>query len=160
MFLKRLVYIMKRFKIFAIVVFGLLMSKSVLSQQLVSVSATQVSPRQEAGYRFVIETDQYLPADAVLTIKFPDAFLLNNCIMAVSQTLNGGLTVNVIDSNIVRVGRTGLGDLAPSGQVDIYLASIINPMDMDQDYNFEITILENSQELTSQVSAARVLPVQ
>ena len=99
-------------------VISLFSVKSVLSQQLVSVHATQLEPRKEAGYKFVIETADPVTKNASFDIVFPGEFLLNNLIMGSSTTMNGGLIVTV-NNDTVRVSRSGLGAELPSGQIDI-----------------------------------------
>jgi len=138
---------------------GLFSVKSVLSQQLVSVHATQLEPRKEAGYKFVIETADPVTKNASFDIIFPKVFLLNNLIMSSSTTMNGGLIVNVTNDT-VRVSRTGLGDELPAGRIDIYVASVINAEDMAPEFDFEILRYDNDRQVSQINSAQKVEQIQ
>lgn len=129
-------------------VISLFFVKSVLSQQLVSVHATQLEPRKEAGYKFVINTDRPVTEEATFDIVFPKEFLLNNLIMSSSTTMNGGLIVKV-KKDTVQVSRTGLGSVLPAGQIDISLASVINAEDMQPKFNFEIIQYDNNRQVST-----------
>ncbi len=146
---------MKTCKTTFFIILVLVLSQSVLSQQLVSVSATQLQPGKQAGYTFVIETEQDLSANAVVRIDFPSEFLLDNVKMAASSSFTGGLDV-VVDNNTVELQRKGLGEVAPAGQLDFYVAAVNNPNDMEQDYQFNVTILDNDQELANGTFQTRI----
>ncbi len=140
-------------------VIGLFSVKSVLSQQLVSVHATQLEPRKEAGYKFVIETSAPVTKNASFDIIFPKVFLLNNLIMSGSTTMNGGLIVNV-KNDTVRVSRSGLGDEVSAGQIDIFVASVINAADMGPDYDFEVLQYDNGRRVSQIKSLHKVEQIQ
>ena len=144
---------MKYYRTVMSIIFSLILSQSVLSQQLVSVSATQLQPRSQAGYVFVIQTTQPLSPNSGFVIVFPQAFMLQNVKMGATKAFRGGVTVEVRgDTAIVR--RTGLGDTAPAGDIDIFLASVINPPDMEQEFDFKITRLDG--ELPGTVVDTRI----
>ena len=137
-------------KLLFLTIFVLILSKSVLSQQLVSVSATKLDPGTQAGYTFVVETNQSIAPNAEFIIAFPSSFLLPNVKMTASKQMNGGLSVSSVNDSTVLVKRSGLGETIAAGQsVDIFLASVINPDVMNSEFIFEIVHQENNQELSA-----------
>ncbi|MBN2411604.1 hypothetical protein JXQ31_07910 [candidate division KSB1 bacterium] len=140
-------------------VISLFSVKSVLSQQLVSVHATQLEPRKEAGYKFVIETSVPVTENTSFDIIFPQVFLLNNLILCSSTTMDGGLIVNV-KNDTVRVSRFGPGTTLSAGQIDISVSSVINAADMQPDYDFEILQYDDDRQVSQIKSLHKVEQIQ
>jgi len=119
---------------------GLLGIDSVWAQEIISVKATQTTPRTAATYQFMFTTEQDLPANAEIDIVFPSYFILSKAVLADSRAINGGFTVSV-KNDTVKVKRSGMGSVVPKGRaVDLLLASIINPREMAPSYEFSILI--------------------
>ncbi|HPG39152.1 MAG TPA: hypothetical protein PLP19_03615 [bacterium] len=150
---------MKLNKILPVVLLSLFLVKSVLSQQLVSVSATQLQPGHQAGYKFVINTSQVVSPTASFAIIFPQQFFLERASLCGSKTLNGGLTMQV-NQDTVRIQRSGLGTEQPAGEIDLFVGSIVNPDDMEADYEFQIYHYENNRQVSAMRKPGRVVLIQ
>jgi len=122
------------------VLIGLLGVNSTWAQDIISVKATQTTPRTAAAYQFLFTTEQELAKDAEVDIVFPSYFILSQAVLADSRTINGGFLVTV-KNDTVKVKRSGMGSVIPRGRtVDLLLASIINPREMASNYEFGILI--------------------
>jgi len=150
---------MKLNKILPVVLLSLFLVKSVLSQQLVSVSATQLQPGHQAGYKFVINTDQAISPTASFVIIFPKEFLLDRAILCGSHGFNGGLTMQV-NQDTVRIQRSGLGTEQPAGEIDLFVGSVVNPEDMEKEYEFQVYHNENNRPVSFMSKPGRVELIQ
>ncbi len=118
----------------------LLGASSGWAQEIISVKATQTTPRTAAAYQFMFTTEQDLLPNAEIDIVFPSYFILSKTVLADSRAINGGFSV-AVKNDTVRVKRSGMGSVVPKGRtVDLLLASIINPREMAPNYEFGIII--------------------
>lgn len=150
---------MKLNKILPVLLLSLFLVKSVLSQQLVSVSATQLQPGHQGGYKFVINTAQPVSPAASFTIIFPKEFYPDRAILCGSKALNGGMTMEV-NQDTVRIIRSGLGTEQPAGEIDLFVGSVVNPDDMEKEYEFQIIHYENNRQVSAMRKPGRVELIQ
>jgi len=110
-----------------------------------SVQATRLNPLKPAAYVFHMAFDAPVSPTSQIEISFPKQFTLNQTVMAASGTMDGGFTVNVSDSSVL-CRRTGKGASIPAGQsVDLKIATIINPVDMQTLYDLQIVLMNGTQ---------------
>ena len=130
----------------------------VLSSFAQSVKVTQLESKKPAAYDIVFQADQDIAPQGEIDIIFPQDFNISQVILADSRTLTGGLTVTV-NKDTVKIKRSGLGDVVSAGSTpDIKLATVINPQDMDKEYDFRILIRENNRVISNRTLTSTLSP--
>ena len=133
---------------------------SVLGQDALSVSATQLTPEKQAAYIFVFSCPPALSPNASLEIFFPEAMDLEKLILADSRLMVGGFRVSV-EQNRALVTRSGLGNTVPeNSRIDLILAAVKNASDMEREYTFRVLVRDRDQVLLDLSDSVRVKNVE
>lgn len=120
---------------------------AIYAGEVESVQATQLTPLKPAAYVFRLTFDAPVSPASQIEISFPKQFTLNQTVMAASEAMDGGFTVNVSDSSVF-CQRTGKGASIPAGRsVDLKVATIVNPVDMQNSFDLQIILMNGTEKV-------------
>lgn len=126
------------------------------AQESAGAYATQLTPGNFAAYIFYVKFDKNIAPTAQIEINFPIVFNLSKTVIAASKALDGGLAISV-EKNVVRLKRTGASKTIPEGTViDLRLASILNPVEMENSWEFKFSLLNNQQSVDEKLVRATI----
>lgn len=129
------------------------------AQDRPAVSATNVEASKPAAYIFEVDFDAEVSPNTRLNITFPNAFNISTVMMAVSEKLDGNLQA-AVQANTVTLQRVGAESSVPAGEaIDLKVASVINPANMDQDWDFIFAVLNGNTEIARDTLRTRVAPI-
>jgi hypothetical protein len=118
---------------------------NLFAQTEAQIFALDTLPARPTAYQIEFKLGETLTPNAKLAFIFPDAFHLEQVIMADSDTIDGGFSTSV-ENDTIWVQRTGRGQsIQRESNVDIRLASIFNPGKMNANYVFQIGIIQQNQ---------------
>ncbi|RQW04051.1 hypothetical protein EH222_11760 [candidate division KSB1 bacterium] len=147
---------MKRFFVKTLTL-ALLLAAAVRAQNSAALSASNLEPSKAAAYKFEVDFDSQVTQSSRFEIVFPSAFNVSQAMMAVSEKLDGNLTVTV-DSTIVTLRRSGgRNAIAANETIDFTIASIINPAQPDQEWEFSFILTTGQTAVEKKVSTKMTL---
>ena len=119
--------------------------------ELQSVSATQIRPVRPSAYIFNIQFDAPVTATSQIEIRFAEQFTLLQNIIVSSDDLPGGLQA-VVEKQKLIITRVKPNETVEAGEaLEIRTASVVNPVDMEQPYEFQISLL-NGNTITDSIT--------
>lgn len=114
--------------------------------ELRSLAATETQPVKPSAYIFRIVFDSPVQASSQIEITFPEQFTLLQNIIASSGDITGGLSATIRKQKLV-LTRLKKGEPYPGGNVlEIRSASIVNPPEMQREYEFNISLIDEMKE--------------
>lgn len=128
-------------------------------------SVKVVAKSEEIGaatiYSVSFNVSKPIPSKAVIKVTFPAEFDISNLQVAGSTTINGGFEQRV-SNRTLSLERSGLGrEIKPNEKVDVKFAIVKNPTQPKNDYNFDVEILNESQQsLIKSQQKVKIIPKQ
>ncbi|MBN1560056.1 hypothetical protein JW998_07380 [candidate division KSB1 bacterium] len=136
---------------------SLLLTAVLSAQNSAVLSASNLEPSKPAAYKFEVDFDAQVTPSSRFEIAFPSAFNVSQAMMAVSEKLDGNLTVTV-DKNVVTLRRSaGRNTVAAGETIDFTIASIINPVQPDQEWEFTFILTDGQTTVEKKVSTKMTL---
>ncbi len=133
-----------------------LLTLSLQAQNMVNVSATNREASKPAAYIFEVVFDSEVRPDSRIDITFPKAFNTQLVMMAVSEKLDGNLMASVKD-NVISLSRQNASTTIAAGDtIDLKVASVINPGQMEQEWDFDVALVNDNTTIRKQNARSRV----
>ncbi len=134
-----------------------IVATTVTAQKMASVSATNVQASKPAAYIFEVVFDSEVRPDSRIDLTFPQAFNTEMVMMATSEKMDGNLTPTV-KGNVVSLNRQNATTTIAAGDtIDIKLASVLNPNQIDKEWDFTFRLFNTSNaEMSKQTIRSRV----
>ncbi|MDZ7724520.1 MAG: hypothetical protein U5R06_17395 [candidate division KSB1 bacterium] len=124
--------------------------------ELQSVFATQIRPVRPAAYIFNIQFDAPVTATSQIEIRFAEQFTLLQNIIVSSDDLAGGLQAVVEKQKLIITRVKPAGSVEAGEALEIRTASVVNPVDMEQPYEFQISLLNGNTIADSMTNSVNI----
>lgn len=127
------------------------------AQQIVGVSATNREACKPAAYIFEVVFDSEVRPDSRIDLTFPQAFNTEMVMMATSEKMDGNLTPTVKGTVVSLNRQNATTTIAAGDTIDIKLASVLNPHQIDKEWDFTFRLFNTSNaEMSKQTIRSRV----
>jgi len=114
--------------------------------------ASNLDPSKPAAYKIEVSFDSQVTPSSQFEIIFPNAFNVSTAMMAVSDKLDGTLSVTVEKNKLTLNRHSGSNSIAPGDTVDFKIASIINPALLDQEWEFTFLLSDGQIAVEQKVN--------
>ena len=133
------------------IVLSILFTTVMQSEEDATIHASNTDASKPAAYKFEVNFDSKVTPTSHFEIIFPKTFNVSTAIMAVSDKLDGNLDVTA-EKNSIKLHRSGGRNTVDAGEmVDLKVASIINPAQIDRDWDFTFILVDGQREVETKV---------